>query len=95
MSALTAGTVEIQWLNTLMWRCGFLTMLGMMTVVFWVCRHGIRRCLLIVTPLLGQVLSLLLSTGWTDFRYFWPMNVLNLAMIPLLFAADKENRAKL
>ena len=95
MSALTAGTVEIQWLNTLMWRCGFLTMLGMMTVVFWVCRHGIRRCLLIVTPLLGQVLSLLLSTGWTDFRYFWPMNVLNLAMIPLLFAAGREDRAKL
>ena len=94
MSALTAGTVEVQWMNMLMWRCGFLTMLGLMTVAFWVCRHGFRKDLLIVTPLLGQVLSLLLSTGWTDFRYFWPMNVLNLALIPLLLASCRKTEMK-
>ncbi|MBR2189180.1 MAG: hypothetical protein IJ860_07220 [Eubacterium sp.] len=90
MSAATAYTADSQLLNMLVWRCGLMTLLGTAAIVFLMIRFGSGRYLLMTTPLIGQVLSLLLSTGWTDFRYFWPMNLLNLALIPLLMAACRE-----
>lgn len=33
------------------------------------------KLLFMLIPLLGQIISLLLSTGWMDYRYFWPISL--------------------
>ena len=95
MSAVTAHTVEAQWLDTIIWRCGLLSLLSLTAFVFVWIRYGAKRYLVLLAPLLGQILSLLLSTGWTDYRYFWPMNMLNTAAIPLLAAASAQYRREI
>ena len=91
MSAATAYTVEAQWLDTIIWRCGLLSLLSLTMLIYLLLRYGTSCFLMTLTPVLGQVLSLLLSTGWTDFRYFWPLNLLNLAWIFLAWAAADQN----
>lgn len=92
MSEATQYTNDAQWLDAVTWRCGLLTLLGM-TALTWmlVCLGRIRHILLFV-PAVGQIMSLLLSTGWTDYRYFWPNNLLNLAVIPLVLLAVRQSR---
>ena len=94
MSAATAHTVEAQWLDSVTWRCGLLSLFGVIMLAYMLLCHGIKRYLMIVFPVIGQMLSLLLSTGWTDFRYFWPINLLNLSMTPLLMIAAKQYHQK-
>lgn len=92
MSAATAHTVEVQWLDTIIWRCGLMSLLSLIAFVFVWIRYGAKLYLVLLAPLLGQILSLLLSTGWTDYRYFWPMNILNTAVVPLLAATAMQCR---
>ena len=68
MSAATAHTVEAQWLDSVTWRCGLLSLFGVIMLAYMLLCHGIKRYLMIVFPVIGQMLSLLLWTGWTDFR---------------------------
>lgn len=81
MSAFTAYTAESQWISALEWRCGLLMLLGLWAVVFVILTKNVRECLLIVAPILGHILSLMLSTGWSDFRYFWPLNLMNMCLV--------------
>ncbi len=81
MSAFTAYTAESQWISALEWRCGLLMLLGLWAVVFVILTKSVRECLLIVAPILGHILSLMLSTGWSDFRYFWPLNLMNMCLV--------------
>ena len=91
MSAATAYTVEAQWLDVITWRCGVLSLMSLTALVYLLLKSGSKRFLVMLTPVIGQVMSLLLSTGWTDFRYFWPLNLLNLAWIFLAWTvADRQ-----
>lgn len=81
MSAATGYTANAQWLSVIEWRCGLLCLLGLASAAWLFIRFGRRRYLVMVVPAAGHVLSLLLSTGWSDFRYFWPMNLMNACMI--------------
>ena len=70
-------------------------MLGVISVAFVIFRCGAKKYLLILTPVLGQILSLLLSTGWSDFRYFWPLNLMNAALILVVpMIANQESEEK-
>ena len=86
----TAYTAKSQWLSAIEWRCGLFTLLGMITLVYLMIQKGFCRYLLIFFPVFGHILSLLLSTGWSDFRYFWPLNLMNMAII-LLTPVIKNN----
>ena len=81
MSAATAYTASSQWISAIEWRSGLFTLLGMVAVSFVVMKKGLKKYILIIAPIIGQILSLLLSTGWAEFRYIWPLNLMNICVI--------------
>lgn len=42
-------------------------------------------------PMLGQIFSIFLSTGWADFRYYWSINLLSLMSIMYIFCNSCQN----
>lgn len=95
MSAATAYTANTQWISAIEWRCGVFTLLGLISAVWLIIRSGMKKHLLMLTPIIGQILSLLLSTGWSDFRYFWPLNLMNMGVILFsIVVLRRENRNK-
>lgn len=59
-------------------------LLALISLLTLVIKKGIGDYLLIFAPVIGHIMSLLLTTGWSDFRYFWPLNLMNMCVI--LFA---------
>lgn len=93
MSMETAYTASSQWISAIEWRCGFFSLLGLIAVSVLGARHGFKRYILLVAPVGGHILSLLLSTGWSDFRYFWPLNLMNMCIVLLsLVLMQKEEQ---
>ena len=86
MAAATGYTAVSQWIAAIEWRGGLFMMFGLTALLFLMFRRGPGRYLLPLAPMAGQIMSLLLSTGWTDFRYFWPLNLLNMAWIMVVLA---------
>ncbi|MBQ9211545.1 MAG: hypothetical protein IJ153_07595 [Clostridia bacterium] len=80
----TAYTATAQWLNAIEWRSGLLLLLSLVMILFLLYSVGKGKHLLMLLPLIGQILSLLLSTGWADFRYFWPVNLFGFFLLPLV-----------
>lgn len=91
MSAVTKYTAESQWISAIEWRAGLFTLLGLVSIVFAVFKKGLKRYLVILAPIMGHIMSLLLSTGWSDFRYFWPMNLMNMALILIVLVVMNSN----
>ena len=89
-SAASSYTASSQWISAIEWRGGLFTLLGMIAVCFLIIKKGRGKYLLITTPAIGHIMGLLLSTGWADFRYFWPVNLLSMAMILLSIVIAKE-----
>lgn len=81
ISMLTGLSVRIQICNIIAWRCGVFLLLFLFSLLFLQLKRGIGKYWLLITPIFGQILSLLLSTGWADFRYFWPINLMSLCFI--------------
>ncbi|MCI8417915.1 MAG: hypothetical protein HFI33_10570 [Lachnospiraceae bacterium] len=81
MARLTAYSANNQLFASIIWRCGFLSLLTLGAILIMIWTKGIKRYLLITIPIIGHILSLLLSTGWTDFRYFWPINIVNVFLL--------------
>jgi hypothetical protein len=90
MSSITNYTASSQWISAIEWRCGLFTLLGMISIFYVVVKKGIKRHVIIIVPLVGHVMSLLLSTGWSDFRYFWPMNLMNLALVMIVIVLTRN-----
>ncbi len=82
-------------LNIFIWRSGLFSLLGLIASVFILSKKGIhKKTVLLFTPAFGQFLSLVLSTGWADFRYYWPLNLLNLYLIFQAFLCAKDAYCK-
>lgn len=77
--------LQSQWLAALVWRSGVWTLLTFAVAALLLLRGQLSRYGLILLPFAGHLLGLVLSTGWSDFRYFWPLNLLAGAL--LLFTA--------
>lgn len=89
-SAASAYTASSQWISAIEWRCGLFTLLGVISMLFLFFNKKQWKYILLVAPSFGHVMSLLLSTGWSDFRYFWPLNLLNLALIFIVLVITKK-----
>ncbi len=94
MSEATGYTASSQWISAIIWRCGLFTLLGLIAVAYAVFRKGSKNYLLALSPIAGHIMSLLLSTGWSDFRYYWPLNLMNLSWILIVLAARKVGQEK-
>lgn len=91
-STISSYTATSQWISAIEWRCGLFMLLGIIAVIFLILKNIKRKYLLIIAPAIGHIMSLLLSTGWSDFRYFWPMNLLNMAMILVIIVIINQKR---
>ena len=92
MAAATGYTVATQWIDAIEWRCGLFILLGLTVLLFAEFKRGPGKYLVMLAPMAGQIMSLLLSTGWSDFRYFWPMNLLNMAWIMIMLTATGTDK---
>lgn len=92
-SAGLSYVAESQWISAIMWRNGLFTLLGMISFFFLLFKDVRGKQLIVIAPIIGQILSLILSTGWSDQRYFWPCTILNQALLLLTVAIihDKTN----
>lgn len=92
MEAATGYTASSQWIAALEWRCGIFTLLSLAAIIYMAVKWRIKKYILIIAPILGQILSLILSTGWSDFRYFWPLNLMNMFVLLLPFALAQTEK---
>ncbi len=87
MSAFTSYTASSQWISALLWRCGVFTLLGISAIFLMLCAKGTKKYLIVLAPSAGHILSLLLTTGWSDFRYFWPLNLIHMFLLLIAMTA--------
>lgn len=92
--AVNEYTLNTQWISAVIWRAGLFTLLGAVLVVNLVIRGCSKGLLILFSPVLGHILSLLLSTGWADYRYFWPLNLLNMSLMLVMFVILKDKEMK-
>lgn len=96
VTALAGWCQDTQIISVSQWRSGLWTLLGLWVAAAMLLERRRPLSLLwaVVTPIAGHILGLLLSTGWSDFRYFWPLNLMNEALLLLaltpLGSAKKE-----
>jgi hypothetical protein len=81
MTEFTTYTSETQWIASVYWRCGIWTFLSLIVLYSMYLKYGMKKYMIIMAPGVGNFLGLLLSTGWSDFRYFWPINLVNVFVI--------------
>lgn len=75
--------VENQLLNIITWKSGLATWLVLLSFYLVLKKKEIIY-LLIFTPFIGQIISLVLTTGWADFRYYWPLNIMAFFLLNLV-----------
>lgn len=74
--SFSAESAENQLTLAMYWRAGVWTVLLIATSVLQVYRKR-SRLLLVTVPFWAQIIGLLLSTGWADCRYYWPLNLIS------------------
>lgn len=80
-------------LNVLEWRSGIYFLVFIISIGVCVCKRQLKNMMLLFVPCLSHVLSLVLSTGWSDFRYFWPINLMTLFVFTtILILKPKEEK---
>jgi len=92
MLQFTTYTARTQWIAALIWRVGIVIALGIVAYTYFVYKKGLKSYLIILAPFLGQFVSLLLSTGWSDFRYFWPFAIMNMYLIAFIMIMLNEDK---
>lgn len=80
-AAASDYTAHSQWISAIEWRGGLFTLLGLISFIYMIFKRKNGTAIILLAPAIGQILSLLLTTGWSDFRYFWPLNLLNMALL--------------
>ena len=83
MLQFTTYTANNQCISSIEWRAGLLMLLSWITGFYLIMKRGFGEYLIIFVPVVGHFMSLVLSTGWTDFRYYWPLNLMNFSIILL------------
>ncbi|MDD7266950.1 MAG: hypothetical protein SPL15_08580 [Lachnospiraceae bacterium] len=94
VTAATKFTASTQWIAAIEWRSGLMTLLGAISAAFMFFKQQKKRYLLLLAPAVGHFIGLLLSTGWSDFRYFWPLNLLNLILVYLVLIVTQAEKGK-
>lgn len=72
-------------MNIIVWRSGLHIVIMFMIMVSFYVVYGTCMDIYSIFPVLGQAVSLFLSTGWADFRYYWSINVVTLFIIVLFW----------
>lgn len=90
LNDINLSTAIYQPLEAVTWRCGIFTLLAVIAIAILILKDKMKGMLTVLSPVLGQILGLMLSTGWAEFRYYWCINLINIAF--LMIAMIMENR---
>lgn len=75
MKNLSTYTAQNQLLRAIEWRSGLSVLLLLVSLFYLgiICRK--KQFFFLYVPIAGHILSLFLSSGWNDYRYYWPINL--------------------
>lgn len=91
IASITEFTAKTQWINTLIWRSGIAALMGIISFIYLIVKKVDRSRFILIIPLVSQISGLLLSCGWSDFRYFWPINLMAVAIVFILPVLVQRN----
>jgi len=74
--------------NMFIWRCGLLFLIGIIICYMMIIiekQSVIKIVIPLFSPVIAHIVGLVLSCGWSDFRYFWPLNFIILSICCIFF----------
>ena len=80
-------------LNVLIWRIGLILLIGIIvcyTMIIIDKQSVINVIIPLISPIISHIIGLILSCGWSDFRYFWPINLLVLSIFCISFVTVRN-----
>lgn len=80
-------------LNVLIWRIGLILLIGIIvcyTMIIIDKQSVINVIIPLISPIISHIIGLILSCGWSDFRYFWPINLLVLSILCISFVTVRN-----
>lgn len=84
---------ENQLLNTMTWKSGIYTLFVVFAFLSTLIKKNDKRVWLVFIPFIGQIVSLMLSTGWSEFRYYWPLNLMAVFIVLLIPTLHQDDKA--
>ena len=84
VSEYTARSANLSLLNMIEWRAGIWTLFTVIAFATCVFLKNNRKLWILFSVQIGHILSLILSTGWSDYRYYWPLTLIGLFLILLV-----------
>lgn len=81
---------DSQWVSALIVRSGLMLLLGIVALQFIALKGKLKRFIVMASPAIGHILSLLLSTGWSPYRYFWAINKVSFVFILIIIIGARE-----
>lgn len=74
------------------WRTGFFFNVLLFMIIQLVLRKR-YKLILLSAPIIAHIVSLLLSTSWMDYRYYWPIELLTIMLFPFLLLELEESNS--
>lgn len=74
--------------NMFIWRSGLLFLIGIIICYMMIMiekQSVIKIVIPLFSPVIAHIVGLVLSCGWSDFRYFWPLNLIILSICCIFF----------
>lgn len=86
----TLALTENQLSNVWIWRVGLHIVLLVLVSLTLFLKQKPKHFILLYIPIIGQIISLMLSTGWADFRYYWPVNLMAMSIMYIITILPKK-----
>ena len=92
ISEFTAQSASVPVLNIIEWRAGIWTLITVLSFAVCVIFKNNPKFWILFAVQLGHILSLMLSLGWWDYRYYWPLTLMSLFLILLTLTIKKQEK---
>ena len=79
--------------NAVIWRIGLFFLIGIIicSTMIIIDKQSILNVIIpLFSPVISHIIGLILSCGWSDFRYFWPINLLVLSIFCISFVTVRN-----
>ena len=86
-------TVENDFLRNIIWHTGPYTWIIILSVMVLAYRKRTKYLFMII-PIGGQIMSLILSCSWNDYRYYWPIMVCGLFILAASAAGERKKETQ-
>ncbi|RHP50071.1 hypothetical protein DWZ37_09600 [Clostridiaceae bacterium AF31-3BH] len=92
VSEYTARSTNLSLLNMIEWRAGIWTLLTVIAFATCVILRNNHKLWILFSVQIGHILSLILSTGWSDYRYYWPLTLIGLFLILIVPTIGRDEK---